>query len=185
MIKQYGIFQMLYSDLAGIYGGKRTGFSSMNRAMKELGILSIQATTPQGKGRVERAFRTLQGRLVAEFKLNNITTIEEANIYFNTVFKQEFNNKFAVKAKSNITSYKLLETGIDLNEIFTIRKDRIVQNGEVISYRGSLYLVRQKNEETMVKKMIEIREYRDGQMKMFYQEKEIEYELLDERKQAA
>ncbi len=37
-----GVFQILYSDKAGIYGGgKRDGFSNMNRAMEELGILSV------------------------------------------------------------------------------------------------------------------------------------------------
>jgi hypothetical protein len=46
------VFQMLYSDKAGIYGGgKRDGYSNMNSAMDELGILSIQANTPQAKGR--------------------------------------------------------------------------------------------------------------------------------------
>ena len=29
-IKKYGVFQMLYSDRAGIYGGKRQGYSNMN-----------------------------------------------------------------------------------------------------------------------------------------------------------
>ena len=87
VIKTNGRFQMLYSDRAGIYGGgKRDGFSHMNSALKELDILSIQANTPQAKGRVERVFRTLQSRLVSEIRLKGITTQAEANGYFEDYF---------------------------------------------------------------------------------------------------
>jgi hypothetical protein len=58
-IKKHGLFQMLYSDRAGIYGDqKREGYSNMNRAMRELGIIPVQAYTPQAKGRVERLFKS-------------------------------------------------------------------------------------------------------------------------------
>ena len=85
IIKKYGIFQMLYSDKAGIYGGgKRDGFSNMNRAMRDLGIIPIQANSPQAKGRVERVFRTLQSRLVSEIGLRGLRSIKEANEYLET-----------------------------------------------------------------------------------------------------
>jgi hypothetical protein len=97
VIRKNGVFGILYSDRAGIYGGgKRDGFSNMNRAMKEVGITSIQANTPQAKGRVERAFRTLQNRLVAELRLRFIDGIKEANEYLRNVFIPEFNRKFEV-----------------------------------------------------------------------------------------
>ena len=82
IINKYGVFQMLYSDKAGIYGGgKREGFTNMNRAMNELGIISIQANSPQAKGRIERLFKTLQDRLCSEIRLRGIKNIEAANRY--------------------------------------------------------------------------------------------------------
>ena len=78
---------MLYSDKAGIYGGgKRDGFSNMNRAMESLGIMSLQANSPQAKGKVERLFGTLQDRLASEMRLRKIQTIEEANEYLENEF---------------------------------------------------------------------------------------------------
>ena len=37
------------------------------------------ANSPQAKGRIERLWETLQSRLVTEFRINNIKTIEQAN----------------------------------------------------------------------------------------------------------
>ncbi|CEE92375.1 transposase (fragment) [Xenorhabdus nematophila str. Anatoliense] len=66
-IEKKGLFKALYVDKAGIFGGpKRCHFSQMQRACEELGIEIIFANSPQGKGRVERAFDTFQDRLVPE-----------------------------------------------------------------------------------------------------------------------
>ncbi|MEZ9580584.1 ISNCY family transposase, partial [Vibrio sp. 10N.261.55.C5] len=62
-IKKKGLFKTLYVDRAGIFGGpKRCHFSQMQRACEELGIEIIFANSPQGKGRIERAFDTFQDR---------------------------------------------------------------------------------------------------------------------------
>lgn len=37
------------------------------------------ASSPQAKGRIERLWETLQSRLVTEFRINNIQSIEKAN----------------------------------------------------------------------------------------------------------
>ncbi|TKF89039.1 transposase family protein, partial [Vibrio sp. F13] len=69
-IKKKGLFKTLYVDRAGIFGGpKRCHFSQMQRACEELGIEIIFANSPQGKGRIERAFDTFQDRLVPELRL--------------------------------------------------------------------------------------------------------------------
>jgi len=47
----------------------------------ELNIESILAYSPQAKGRVERAFQTLQDRLVKAMRLAKISTIEAANAW--------------------------------------------------------------------------------------------------------
>ena len=46
--------------------------------MDELGIEMFPASSPQAKGRVERLWETLQSRLVTEFRINNVTTIEQS-----------------------------------------------------------------------------------------------------------
>ncbi|MDR2803458.1 MAG: hypothetical protein LBB22_04110 [Treponema sp.] len=44
-----------------------------------LGCELISAGSPQSKGRIERLWETLQSRLPVWFKLNGITTMEQAN----------------------------------------------------------------------------------------------------------
>ncbi len=71
-----------YSDKHNIFrvnngeGGDRV--TQFGRALESLNIDIICANTPQAKGRVERAFGTLQDRLV-KVRLAEIATIEAAN----------------------------------------------------------------------------------------------------------
>lgn len=185
IIKKYGIFQMLYSDKAGIYGGgKRDGYSNMNRAMRELGIIPVQANSPQAKGRVERVFRTLQSRLVSEIGLRGIRSIQEANAYLET-FLKEFNAKFAKVAIDKTYAY-LKADDFDLNEIFTMRDDRVVGSGHVINYDGAKYLVDCELKDSLLKRHVEIRRYRDGDLKMFlYSGESLSFKLLESEKMAA
>ena len=55
--------------------------TQFERAVGELNIESILAYSPQAKGRVERAFQTLQDRLVKALWLARISTIEAANAW--------------------------------------------------------------------------------------------------------
>lgn len=183
IVTSKGCFQMLYSDKAGIYGGgKRKGYSNMDRAMRELGILSVQASTPQAKGKVERLFKTLQDRLVSEMRLKGIQSIEEANKFFQNEYIEIFNKKFATEATSS--SYQKLNENIELKEVFCMKADRIVGSGNLFSYNNKRYLV--DSEECMAKKNIELRFYPDGSMGGFIRGQRVELELwYDEAKNAA
>lgn len=108
-IKKNGLFTALYVDKAGIFGGpKRCHFSQVKRACEELGIEIIFANSPQGKGRIERAFDTLQDRLAPEFRMRNITNMQGANEFLQKYFiPQTWQKKFIVQpeiAKNEFTS---------------------------------------------------------------------------------
>lgn len=64
--------------------------------MRELGINLICANSPQAKGRVEKANRTLQDRLVKEMRLNNINNINAANDFL-PLFVSDYNKRFAIE----------------------------------------------------------------------------------------
>ncbi|GHT92833.1 hypothetical protein FACS1894122_07190 [Alphaproteobacteria bacterium] len=104
-VQTYGIPVSYHSDRHSIFKTSRndttTQFADMqfNRALKNLGIELICAHSPQAKGRVERANKTLQDRLVKEMRLRKISSIEEANRYLPEFIKQH-NKKFAVAAQS-------------------------------------------------------------------------------------
>ena len=68
--------------------------TQFERALQQLGIKLFKAKSPQAKGRVERAFRILQDRLVKAMRLHDICTIEQAN-QFAEQYRQKYNRRFA------------------------------------------------------------------------------------------
>jgi transposase len=66
----------------------------LGRVLAELGIGYIRARSPQAKGRIERLWRTLQDRLVAELRLRAIATREAANAFL-PLFIADYNRRFA------------------------------------------------------------------------------------------
>jgi hypothetical protein len=84
-LERYGKPLALYSDKATIFRVNRPGavngpgYTQFSRALYELNIDGICANTPAAKGRVERAHLTLQDRLVKEFRLAGIASLEAAN----------------------------------------------------------------------------------------------------------
>ena len=62
---------------------------------KNLKIKTIPAFSPQAKGRVERSNQTHQNRLIPKLRLNNITTIQQANKYIKNYYLPCHNKKFA------------------------------------------------------------------------------------------
>ena len=58
---RYGVFRVNKKD-------KENELTQFGRALKTLDIASVHAASPQAKGRVERANRTLQDRLVKEMR---------------------------------------------------------------------------------------------------------------------
>ncbi len=97
---RYGKPLALYSDKASIFRVNRPGAATgrghtqFARALYELNIDGICANTPAAKGRVERAHKTLQDRLVKELRLAGISSIEAANALMPT-FIETHNRKFA------------------------------------------------------------------------------------------
>lgn len=122
-IETKGVFKTLYVDRAGIFGGpKRCNFSQMQRACEELGIEIIFANSPQGKGRIERAFDTFQDRLVPELRLGNITDIAAANAYLKHVFIPQFwRSHIEVKSKHQTSEFTPLSKHTNLDDICVIK----------------------------------------------------------------
>jgi hypothetical protein len=81
------------------------GKTEFGRVAARLGIEAIHASTPQAKGRVERANQTLQDRLVKEMRLQNILSIEDANAYL-PEFIERWNNRFGVKPRNETSAHR-------------------------------------------------------------------------------
>mgnify|MGYP002852309199 FL=1 len=157
-IETQGVFKTLYVDRAGIFGGpKRCNFSQMQRACEELGIEIIFANSPQGKGRVERAFDTFQDRLVPELRLNNINDIAGANAYLKHVFiPQYWQTKIQVKSKQR-SEFTPLSKHTNLDDICVIKDHRKIRNDHTFSYDNKFYLIDSPLKYSIANQKIEIR----------------------------
>lgn len=180
VLRNKGIFKVLYTDKAGIFGGKnnnplavkRHNFSQLEDRLDAFGINIIHANSPEAKGRVERAFETLQDRLVAEMSLANIFTTEDANKYFNEYFLPEiFNKKFTVEPAIKESAFIQVVT-TNLDEHFYTKTTRVVKNDHTISYGGRLWDLG-PFEENLSNKTIDIRFYPNGSSKIFWKDREI------------
>ena len=106
MITTHGVPLSLYRDRHSIFqrndphwtlaeqlAGKQSP-TQLGRALEQLGIQQIPAYSPQAKGRIERAWRTCQDRLVSELRLAHATTLPQANAVL-ARFCADYNQRFA------------------------------------------------------------------------------------------
>lgn len=114
--------------------------TQFQKAMKILGIEVINANSPQAKGRVERLFGTLQDRLVKELRLNNISSIAEANLFLKE-FIPKFNNRFSVAAARDGDIHRELtqHEKRNLKSIFSIKSQRRVNSDFTIQFKSNFY----------------------------------------------
>lgn len=108
-------------------------------ACKQLGIDLETTSVSQAKGLIERDNGTFQGRLVQELRLNNITTIDEANKYLIEIFVPKFNSKFALDYKKFKSVFEESPIEEKINYTLAVLTPRKIDNGNSIKYYGKYY----------------------------------------------
>lgn len=108
-------------------------------ACKQLGVDLQTTSVSQAKGLIERTNGTFQGRLTNELRLNNITTIEDANKYLINVFVPKFNNKFAMDHSKFDSVFESSPCEEEINYILAILTPRKIDNGNAIKYKNKYY----------------------------------------------
>jgi hypothetical protein len=140
VIERKGLFCSLYSDRGShfFYTPKagepvdKSRLTQFGRALKELGIHSIAAYSPEARGRSERSFGTWQGRLPQELRLASITTLEEANQFLRQTYIAQFNQKFTAKAAEKGTAFRRCGR-TDLDWIFSLQTERVVSKDNTVA----------------------------------------------------
>lgn len=108
-------------------------------ACKQLGVELETTSVSQAKGLIERTNGTFQGRLVQELRLNNISTIEEANDYLINVFVPYFNDRFALDYKKFESVFEESPNEEIINYTLAILTPRKIDNGNSIKYQNKYY----------------------------------------------
>ena len=157
-----------YSDKHSIFrvnkkdadrGDRITQFS---RALGELNIDIICANIPQAKGRVERAFGTLQDRLVKELRLAGIASIEAANVWM-PPFIADYNQRFGRVPLNAKDLHRPLSVHDNLDEILAWREMRTVTRNLTLHYdRMMLILQPTPLTRALARQVVEVVNYPDG-----------------------
>jgi len=177
VLQRWGRFCELYHDQGSHFGVRkkhpegmdeeRTG--QVTRALKVLGIQQIFARSPQARGRSERAFGTIQGRLPQEMRKAGIKTYEQANAYLQERFVPDFNRRFTVSPAQPESAFSPL-TGIDLELLMSAHHERIVRNDNTVSFQRTILQIPQDTHRLhFVRCPVVVHEFCDGSLGVSYQ----------------
>ena len=141
----------------------------VSRALKVLGIRQILAYSPQARGRSERTFQTIQGRLPQELRAAGITTYAAANEYLARVFIADFNRRFTVTPLQAGSAFVPL-IGVDLELLLSVQHERTVTNDSVVSFDSlSLQLPRRTDRAHYARCPVLVHEFPEGTLGISYQ----------------
>jgi len=149
-LQRYGRPAALYSDRHAIFRVNQTeaktgnGLTQFGRALNTLDIEAIHARTPQAKGRVERANKTLQDRLIKEMRLQEINDIDAANRFLPS-FIEDYNRRFEKPAKNTQDAHrKVQHEDREIDLILSLQHKRKLSNNLELSYQKSIYQIAEK-----------------------------------------
>ena len=171
---KHSIFRVNAKDAAG---GER--ITQFGRALAELNIDIICANIPQAKGRVERAFGTLQDRLVKELRLANIASIAAANNWL-PAFVADYNQRFGRPALNAKDLHRPLSAADNLDESLAWREQRTVTRNLTLHYdRMMLILEPTPLARTLARKTVEVVNYPDGRFAIRHMGSNLPFRVFD------
>ncbi len=169
---RHGIFQRepLHQRPLTIHEQLRGGPAptQVGRALQELGIQWIPASSPQAKGRIERQGGTFQDRLVTELRLADITTREDANAFL-PGFLQRYNARFAQAPAQPESAYRLWPDALDPNTVFCFKYLATVANDNTLSVAPHhLQVLPGPGGRSYAKARVEVHQRLDGSLAVYY-----------------
>ena len=167
----------LYTDRGSHYfhtpeaGGKvdKERLTQVGRALKQLGIEHIPAYSPEARGRSERLFGTLQGRLVRELADAGVTGMDEANRYLKEVYIPAHNKRFAVAPQEPESAFVPVADPAMLADILCRQEERIVGRDNTVRLAGLvLQIPESPGRAHFVKARVRVHRYPDSQIALFH-----------------
>ncbi|MCK4325748.1 hypothetical protein KAW55_03240, partial [bacterium] len=150
--------------------------TNFERAMKELGVVVIHANSPQAKGRIERAFRTFQDRLIKELRLAGIKSKDEANEFLDR-YLPKYNRRFSIPAAKEANLHRKALGEKALKKILCVRTKRTLRNDAVIRHNNRFYqiedILRRRIKEVIVEDRL------DGSMHVRNNGQYLKYSQID------
>jgi hypothetical protein len=146
VLLRHGIPYKFRTDRRTVFEYRRSGtgrseedtYTQFAYACRQLGTHIETTSIPQGKGRIERLFRTLQGRLPSLLRLAGATTIEAANEFL-SLYVDEFNAQFALDCNGIPSVFEKQPSDERVNLTLAVLTERTVDTGHSVRFCGSYY----------------------------------------------
>jgi len=175
-IEAHGLFSSFYTDRASHYfytpkAGEKVDkqrLTQVGRALEQLSIEHIPSYSPQGRGRMERLWGTLQSRLPPLLRQAGVgSDVEAANRYLREIYMAQHNARFAVERAEQGTAFVPFVG--DLDDILCVREERVVSNDNTVRYEGRvLQIPESRHRRHFVKATVRVHEYPDGSLALFH-----------------
>jgi hypothetical protein len=194
--QQYGLPQAIYHDRHTILRSPKEPSleeelsgkppqSQVQRVMSELGVSSIAALSAQGKGRVERLWRTLQDRLIKEMRLSGSKTIGEANGFL-PAFITAYNARFAQPAGDDQQAWRPIPADFDFDYHFATRTERVVKRDHTLQWQGQcLQIMSEKGSPSLAGKRVSVQQTPEGAINLYAGERRLSYRVLETKEKGA
>ena len=174
----------LYSDKHSVFRTNKPaqaegGMTQFGRALHEFNIDILCANAPQSKGRVERAHKTLQDRLVKELRLAGANDVEAGNALL-PAFMADYNRRFAKPARNEKDLHRPLAPLDNLDSSFAWRVERTVTNSLTVQYDRVMFIL-EPNDTTraLARKKVTVYDFPDGRIEVRHQGLALPYRTFD------
>jgi transposase len=177
---KHGVFRVNHP---GALGGD--GMTQFGRALHALNIDIICANSSPAKGRVERANKTLQDRLVKELRLAGAATLAEGNALL-PVFIADYNARFAKPPANNKDLHRPLRAGDDLDDAFAWKEERTLSQALTLQYDKVVFILEPSEQaKAAIGKRVTVVDYPDGRLAIRYRGVELAYRTFDKIRQVS
>ena len=176
VLRNHGRFAELYTDRGSHFcHSERPGevadeqHGQVSQALRALGIHQILALSPQARGRSERAFGTIQGRLPQELRHHGISDYAAANRYLEQHFIADFNRRFTARPAQPESAFVKLP-GLELELVLSSKHERVVRNDNTVTFKNLiLQLPSTRHRIHFVRCPVTVHQFSNGTLGISYQ----------------
>jgi hypothetical protein len=183
-LNRFGCPEALFSDRHSVFrvaNATKDGDvndTQFSRACKRIGIKVICAKTPQAKGRVKRANRTLQDRLIKEMRLRKISTMTEGNAYL-PEYMAAHNKLFSRVPESEENAHKPLPNE-SIDSLLTYTDQRKVFKDLSVSFNKMRFILEDSDaSRRAIGNRVTVAVSLEGDIDILFQEIPLSYTVFD------
>ncbi len=143
--------------------------TQVERALQELGIQWIPASSPQAKDRIERLFGTFQDRLRSELRLAGVRNRAGDNAFL-AEFLPRYNARFAQPPANSVSAYRPWPASLDAQTVFCFKYLRVVSNDNTVTIGPHCIQIHAgPGGRSYAKTTVDVHERLDGTIAVFHQ----------------